>query len=62
MSITDRQYLEAVLRTKKMEFDECVIANRISIAEYMVRKTMFYDQINSLEKQLDSSKTENRGA
>jgi hypothetical protein len=53
MKISDKQYLEQQLKTKRIELDNLNIDHRIAITKYETKKEMIVSQIDSLEKQLE---------
>jgi hypothetical protein len=54
LKVTHEEYLKQMLKSKKMELEHVEIDHRIAIAEHNVKKKMLYEQINSIERQLDN--------
>lgn len=58
MKLTDREYLQQILKSAKIELKEIEIKHRIAIAEFNVKKEILQKQIDSIEFQLDGDKNE----
>lgn len=54
--MTDRQYIEGMLLTKRYELEECHVKHRIHMSTHEMEKKMLYEHIHSLEKQLGDNK------
>jgi hypothetical protein len=53
MKVTDKEYLELILKSARLELNETEVCLRISIAEGEAKKEMLRRQINSIERQLE---------
>jgi hypothetical protein len=59
VNISHEEYLKQILKSKKIEVENLNINNMIAIAEYNARKEMIIQQMNSIERQLDNSNSQN---
>lgn len=58
MTITHKEYLELMLRSKKYALDELNVSHRINIATYEAKKDMLFKEIHSIEMQLESEQSQ----
>lgn len=58
MKISNKEYLERILSSNKMELKELEIKHRIAIAEYNTKRELYQNQINSIELQLEENQDE----
>jgi len=58
MKISNKEYLEKILSSNKMELKELEIKHRITIAEYNTKRELYQNQINSIEMQLEENQDE----
>lgn len=53
--LTNKEYLETILYTRKLELSELNIQNRIDISVYQTRKDIIDREITLIEVQLENS-------
>lgn len=52
LKIDHKEYLERVLKSKKLKLEQLKIEHRINIATYETKVDMLHDEIASIENQL----------
>jgi hypothetical protein len=56
MKLTHKEYLERILRDKKMELKNTEVQYQIEIAKYNTKHDMLQKEIDSIETQLNDNK------